>query len=238
MASAGGAACSRQAESMPHSVRWRSHCGTERSGRRRFMIDQAESLRQLIQTRAAIGAIAARQRSVAASAAPGESLPTVPPPLSRRCRTIAVTSGKGGVGKTCLSVNLAIALAGRGQKVVLVDADLGLANVDVICDLDPRYNLSHVVRGLKRLAEIVVDGPGGIRVVAGASGLVELADCSEAQQDRLFGELHALEHGVDTIVIDTGAGIHRHVRAFVAAADTALVVTSPEPAALTDRYPV
>src|SRR3972149_2089362 len=216
MASAGGAACSRQAESMPHSVRWRSHCGTERSGRRRFMIDQAESLRQLIQTRAAIGAIAARQRSVAASAAPGESLPTVPPPMSRRCRTIAVTSGKGGVGKTCLSVNLAIALAGRGQKVVLVDADLGLANVDVICDLDPRYNLSHVVRGLKRLAGVVVDGPGGKR--GGAGGR------------------RAGERGADPIVIATGAGIPRRVRAFVAAADTALVVPSPEPTAITDGY--
>jgi flagellar biosynthesis protein FlhG len=181
--------------------------------------DQAESLRQLV------GRISA------------------PPPMERpaspisACRVIAVTSGKGGVGKTNVSVNLALAFAARGKKVLLYDADLGLANVDVMLGVIPKFTLLNVLNGQKTLKEIIVDGPGGIRLVAsGSGGVQELADLNEIQRGKFLDALLELQHQSEIILIDTGAGLHRNVLAFALAAEEVIVVTTPEPTALMDAY--
>jgi len=157
-------------------------------------------------------------------------------PVAPRARTIAVTSGKGGVGKTCVTVNLALALAERGRRVVIVDLDLGLANIDVVTDVRSRHNLYHVLVGRKSLREVVVSGPGGILIVPGASGISQLADLADARRRDLIARLAELETLADVILIDTAAGIGRNVIGFAQAADEVLVVTTPEPTAVTDAY--
>ncbi|MCJ7545106.1 MAG: AAA family ATPase [Phycisphaerae bacterium] len=157
---------------------------------------------------------------------------------AHRTRTIAVTSGKGGVGKSNVALNLSILLSAAGNRVALVDADLGLANIDVLVDVEVRGNLSHVLAGLKSLEEIIVELPSGVQLVPGANGLARLARLSDFQRAHLMRELTALEADNDIIVIDTAAGIGPDVVALAAAADTVLVVTSPEPPALTDSYAV
>ena len=150
--------------------------------------------------------------------------------------TIAITSGKGGVGKTNVAVNLAVALAGRGLKVCLLDLDLGLANADVLMDLHGPRNLSHVVSGGSELDEILLEGPSGVRLVPGASGLERLADLCEFERCRLLEEFHTLETQHDFLIVDLGAGVSRNVITFARAADRVMVVTTPEPTALTDAY--
>ncbi len=150
-------------------------------------------------------------------------------------RVLAVTSGKGGVGKTSLAVNLAIACARLGQRVTLVDFDLGLANVDVIMDIHPLHNLSHVVMGKMRLKDVTVNAEG-VRVVPGASGLRELANLGVAARDDLIRSLQTLEEDADLLIIDTGAGISRNVVRVAATADEALVLCTPEPTAIMDAY--
>src|SRR5438128_1314990 len=154
----------------------------------------------------------------------------------RRTRVLAVASGKGGVGKTNLTVNLAIALAREGKRAVVLDGDLGLANVDVLLGIHPRYTLQHVMSGQRSLGEVMVAAPGGIWVVPGASGLEELADMSEEQRQYLIGALGELDGRVDVLLIDTAAGVSREVSAFLEAAPEVIVVTTPEPAAITDAY--
>jgi len=149
---------------------------------------------------------------------------------------LAVTSGKGGVGKTSTSVNLAIALAARGRRVVLLDADLGLANVEVLMGLHSIYNLEHVIEGEKGMSEILVKAPGGIELVPGSSGLAKVADLSAAARQRLFDGLAELQQEVDFIVLDTMAGIGRNAVSFAAAADEVLLITTPEPSAIVDAY--
>ncbi len=153
-----------------------------------------------------------------------------------RSRVVAISSGKGGVGKTNVAVNLALALARRGIKVALLDADLGTANVDVILGLQPRYHLHHVITGQKSLAEIVVEGPYGVQVIPGASGLPDLADLPEVQREILLRSLAALDGTVDLLLIDTAAGVGRNVVQFILAAGEVLLVTTPEPTAVTDAY--
>ena len=150
--------------------------------------------------------------------------------------TIAVTSGKGGVGKTNLAVNLAIALSARGRRVTLVDADLGLANADLLLNVSPRFNLSHVITGQRRMDEIVCRASGGIDFVPGASGMERLANLIEYERQSVLQQMHALERGADAIILDCGAGISRNVIAFAAAADSVLVICTPEPTALADAY--
>jgi len=153
------------------------------------------------------------------------------------CRVIAVTSGKGGVGKTNISVNLALAMTNKGKKVLLFDADMGLANVDVMLGMIPQFNLLHVLNGQKSLPEIITEGPGGLKIVAsGSGGVQELADLNEAQRGKFLSALQDLQHQAEVILIDTGAGLHRNVLAFVLAAEEVVVVTTPEPTALMDAY--
>ncbi len=157
---------------------------------------------------------------------------------ARNARVIAVTSGKGGVGKSNVSVNLAARLATMGRRVVLLDADLGMANADVLCDVAVRTNLAHVIAGRKRLAEAMVEGPGGFMLIPGASGLAQMANLSEFERARVVGMLRQLESEYDLMLIDTGAGIGPNVLSFLLAADEILVVTTPEPTAITDAYAV
>lgn len=151
---------------------------------------------------------------------------------------IAITSGKGGVGKSNVAVNLAIKFAAAGKHVVLLDADLGLANADVLCNIDLPFNLSHVIARKKTLNEVMVRAPGGFNLVGGASGLARMADLTDFDRQRLVDALAELEQQTDIILIDTGAGISPNVLAFTRAADHVLVVTTPEPTAITDAYAV
>ncbi len=155
-----------------------------------------------------------------------------------RASVIAITSGKGGVGKSNIAVNLAIRFAGAGKDVVLLDADLGLANADVLCNIDLQANLSHVIARKKELREVLTRGPGGFQLIGGASGLARMADLSDDDRQRLVSALVELEEQTDVILIDTGAGISPNVLSFTRAADHVLVVTTPEPTAITDAYAV
>ncbi|HZL35950.1 MAG TPA: MinD/ParA family protein [Tepidisphaeraceae bacterium] len=156
----------------------------------------------------------------------------------RRASVIAITSGKGGVGKSNVAVNLAVKFAAGGKDVVLLDADLGLANADVLCSIDLPCNLSHVIARKKELHEVMVRAPGGFGLIGGASGLARMADLSDADRQRLIDAMGELEARTDIILIDTGAGISPNVLAFTRAADHVLVVTTPEPTAITDAYAV
>lgn len=153
-----------------------------------------------------------------------------------RATVFAVTSGKGGVGKSNVSVNLAISLAQSGKRVILLDADLGLANADVLCNIDVKCNLAHVVARQRELKDVMVDAPGGFKLICGASGLAKMADLSDFDRERLIRALGELETQCDIIIIDTGAGISPNVLSFTRAADHVLVVTTPEPTAITDAY--
>lgn len=154
----------------------------------------------------------------------------------KQIRTITVTSGKGGVGKTNLVANLAVALSLAGKKVMIIDADLGLSNIDVIFDLAPKYTIQHILSGEKRLAEVLADGPHGIKILAASSGVQELTGLDEFQRLRLLEEFEAYDAEIDILLIDTGAGISENVAFFCIAAQEVIVVTSPEPTALTDAY--
>lgn len=157
---------------------------------------------------------------------------------ARQTHTIAVTSGKGGVGKSNVALNLAVLLSAAGKRVALLDADLGLANLDVLVDVPTRVNLAHVVAGQRTLRDVVIDLPCGVQLVPGASGLARMADLNEFQRTKLVQDLAVLEEENDIIVVDTGAGIGRNVITFASAADTVLVVTTPEPTSITDAYAV
>lgn len=151
-------------------------------------------------------------------------------------RVIAVTSGKGGVGKTSTSVNLSIALAEKGNRVILMDADLGLGNVEVLLGLNSIYNLQHVMTGDRTMSQILVEGPGGIGVIPGTTGLAKLADLRENARLRMMSGLREIQERADFIVIDTMAGIGRSAMAFVLAADEVLLVSTPEPSSIVDAY--
>lgn len=150
-------------------------------------------------------------------------------------RIIAITSGKGGVGKTNISVNMAIAYAQLGKKVILIDGDLGMANVNVLLNVVPQYNLMHVINQKKTMKEIILDTEFGIKFIAGANGFTKIANLS-VEELEYFAKQFSTLGNADIIIIDTGAGIANNVLQFIAAADEVYVVTTPEPTAITDAY--
>jgi flagellar biosynthesis protein FlhG len=158
------------------------------------------------------------------------------PPLAVRPRTIAFTSGKGGVGKSNLVLNTGLILARHGRRVAILDGDLGLASLNVLLGLSPRHDLRHVVAGRKRLAEILIRGPHGVLIIPAGSGVAELANLTDAEREGLLGQLHEVAERVDFLLIDTGAGISDTVLNLIIASDEAVVVTRPEPTALADAY--
>ncbi len=153
-------------------------------------------------------------------------------------RVIAVTGGKGGVGKTNISANLGVALAEMGRRVMLLDADMGLANLDVVLGLHAHKNLSHVMRGESTLEEIIVTGPKGMRVVPGASGIQHMAEMSPAENAGLIHAFSEVANDVDVLLIDTAAGISDAVISFSRAAQEQIVVVCDEPASITDAYAI
>ncbi len=153
-------------------------------------------------------------------------------------RAIAVTSGKGGVGKTNVSVNLGVALCEMGHRVMLLDADLGLANIDVVLGLHPEYNISHVLRGERSLEEVVIEGPVGLKVIPGASGiqtLSEMGPCEHAGLIRAFSDMAV---DIDTLIVDTAAGISDTVLSFSRASHEIIVVVCDDPASIIDAYAI
>jgi len=151
-------------------------------------------------------------------------------------QTIAVTGGKGGVGKTSVSVNLATAAAAAGKRVMLLDGELGLANVDVFLGLSPRYTLAHVLSGEHTLDEVIVDAPQGFRIVPAASGVATMANLGVAEHVGLVQAFSTLSQGLDMLIIDTAAGLSHSVMQFSQAAQHVLVVLCDEPASMTDAY--
>ncbi len=173
--------------------------------------------------------------------APNLSAPEIPAvptvvPLTRPTRVIAISSGKGGVGKTSVSTNLGIALATLGAKVCILDADTGLANINILLNLRPEFTIEHLLNGEKNIDEIILDGPNGIKVVPAASGISECAALNQEQHQILSKALSQLESRFDYLLIDTAAGIGETVLAFLASAQYCVLVITPEPTSLTDAF--
>ena len=151
-------------------------------------------------------------------------------------RVVAITSGKGGVGKTNVVAGLALALAQLGQRVVVMDADFGLANLDILLGLSPKYTLEHVLRGEKVIEEILLDGPLGIRIIPASSGIQELTRLDTMSELRLVQGLQRVAETADWLLIDTAAGIHDSVLKLLMAAQEVILVATPEPTSLVDAY--
>jgi flagellar biosynthesis protein FlhG len=156
--------------------------------------------------------------------------------VNKHIRTIAVTSGKGGVGKTNIVANLAIAFRRLNKEVMIMDADLGLSNIDIIFNIAPKYNINHVINGQKDLKDVIVEGPLGIKILPASSGIQELTSLDEFQRLRIIEEFDLLKENIDVLLIDTAAGISSNVAFFCTASQEIIVVTNPEPTAITDAY--
>lgn len=190
-----------------------------------MIADQAETLRGLMQQRAQ-----------------GDGAPALGDPAQparpRLAHALAISSGKGGVGKSTVAVNLAVMLSRMGRRVVLLDADMGTANADVLCNIMPVHTLAHVVAGRRQIEDVVVEAPGGFSLIPGASGLAQMAALSVDERERLIHQFARLEQAYDVLLIDTGAGIGPTVLSLLTEADRVLVVTTPDPTAITDAYAV
>lgn len=186
------------------------------------MKDQADKLRQVIDN------LKLKQAAIQ-SAVPEQ-------PVKRSARVITVTSGKGGVGKTNITINLAIALGDQGLRVVILDADFGLANIDVLFGIIPRFSLVDVIKNKKNILEILSDGPKNTKFISGGSGVEELVKMDRGQLLKFVDNISLLDKIADIILVDTGAGLSENVMSFVMAADEVLLVTTPEPTSITDAY--
>ncbi len=164
------------------------------------------------------------------------TISTAIPALQKPVRVLAVSSGKGGVGKSNVVINLAVAFDRMGLRTLIMDADLGLANIDILLGLTPRYNMSHVLSGQKRLDEVLVDGPGRVKIMPASSGVQELTRLTDEQKLLFLELLDELETDIDVLLIDTGAGISDTVLYFNLAAHERIIVVTPEPTSLTDAY--
>lgn len=153
-----------------------------------------------------------------------------------RARTIVIASGKGGVGKSNLAANLAVALGARGARVVLLDADFAQASLDLLLGLHPRFDLQHVLSGEKTLEEIAVEGPHGIQLIPATSGVPDLVDLDDYRRECLLRGLGQLDADADFVIIDTASGVSRQVTSFCLAADDVVVTTTPEMPAFSDAY--
>jgi flagellar biosynthesis protein FlhG len=176
------------------------------------------------------------RRSLSSDAAAAADEPTVHGDLSQRARITAVTSGKGGVGKTFVSANLAAALAARGERVLVLDADLGLANLDVVLNLSPKVTLHDVFTGKHRLEQALIEVAAGFTVLLAGSGMVEYSRLTPEVRDKLIHTLNAVAPRFDRVLLDTGAGISDVVLYTVSLADEVVVVVTPEPTSMTDAY--
>lgn len=175
------------------------------------MNDQAQSLRNLVNARTGV---------------------------KRAARILTVTSGKGGVGKSNFTLNFALTLQRQGYRVLIFDADIGLANIDVLMGVTPKYNLYHLLKREKTLKEIVHTGPEGLQFIAGGSGFTELVRLSEEELEHFVSQIAGLSDEMDYILFDTGAGLSKETLKFIMAADETIVVTTPEPTAITDAYAI
>ena len=192
------------------------------------MNDQATRLRRMIEVKHAVNGTGFGTGNNKIGQRAGKTGP----------RTIAITSGKGGVGKTNLTVNLAIALGNMGKRVIIIDADMGMANVDILLGTTSRVNLMSLLNPDVVLEDVLLRGPYGVSYISGGSGLEHAMEMTVAEREILFKKLAACEDWADIILIDTGAGIGNNVLDFIVSADEVLLITTPEPTALTDAYAV
>jgi flagellar biosynthesis protein FlhG len=189
------------------------------------MTDQAEKLRQM-----------AQKLMIPTTNPSGGKV--IKPSVRSKPHVITVTSGKGGVGKTNFTVNLALALAECDKKVLVIDADLGMGNVDVVLGCSAPYNMMHLLENNMEITDIMINGPRGIKFLSGGSGIHELANLSQQNLERMIKKMLLLDDWADVILVDTGAGISHNVINFVMAADEVIILTTPEPTAITDAYAI
>lgn len=187
------------------------------------MIDQAQKLRE------SFASVKPESRTAVQNPAPGKK-------TGSPCRSVAVTSGKGGVGKTNICLSLGITLAMMKKKVLVLDADLGLANVHILLGISPARTLEQFFRNECGLHDVIIEGPAGVHILPGASGIESMADLEPIRFGILTRELVGLEQGYDFLLIDTGAGIGRIAAGFASMADMAILVVTPEPTSLADAY--
>lgn len=196
------------------------------------MKDQAQKLRELI----GHSKLPENRNASQAEISEVQPVPEVKKPSA--CRIITITSGKGGVGKTNFTVNLGISLSRSGKRVTLIDADLGLANIDVVLGIVPKYTLFHMIKENMSISDILVEGPEGIKIVSGGSGVMDLVNLDDTQIEKMMESFKVLHDNSDYLLIDTGAGLNHSVMTFVEAASEVILVVTPDPTSITDAYAV